>query len=322
MKTVLTDNSLCAYPLRDDADPNLIFEYIRALKSSGVRYVELDFRTLMKLRRLPEGVGYIFRVVDPMFMQLTELYDFKYIVITYKDLGKKIRTNIPIMFEAPYVKRSLSVIPDLVRGSVDGELGALRIRWAFEYEKKPDRIFEVYKNIIRGYGPYPVDICPLNTYKTSLDTALKFTATGVDSLTLTAGLPSKYCSLEEYFFALMTIFDSMPPELDIQSLGRVSVYRSRIFQTGTQALPKLLDTLDRDIRCLKNADTGDQVHMRVGLKDTEYLNHAFVSALEKLADEQDIPDDLFEDITQAIRHFDRGVYNEDLLHRKRSGLLN
>ena len=321
MKTVLTDNSLCAYPLRDDADPELIFNYIRALKSAGVRYVELDFRTLMKLRRLPEGVDYIFRMVDPMFLALADIYDFRYIVITYKDLGKKIKTHIPIMFESPYVKGSVSVVPDLVKGCVDGELGAFRVRWGFEYET-PDGIFDVYRELAKGYRPYPIDICPLNKYRTSLDTALKFTAAGVDSLTLTAGLPAKYCSLEEYIFALMTIFDSLPPELDIQSLGRVSVYRSRIFQTGEQALPKLLDTLDRDIRCLRNVETGEAVPMRVSLKDTEYLNHTFVTALEKMAGEEDIPDDIFKQLTDAVRYFDRGVYNEDLLHRKRSGLLN
>ena len=321
MKTVLTDNSLCAYPLRDDAEPDLIFNYIRALKGAGVTYVELDFRTLMKLRRLPDGIGYIFRMVDPMFLSLADLYDFRYIVITYKDLGKRINTNIPIMFESPYVKGSINVIPDLVRGCVDGELGALRVRWGFEYGELKG-IMDIHKELAKGYRPYPIDICPLNKYRTALDTALKFTASGVDSLTLTAGLPSKYCSLEEYIFALMTVFDSLPSEFDIHSLGRVSVYRSRIFQTGGQALPALLDTLDHDIRCLRNADTGDAVPMRMSLKDSEYLNRAFVSALEKMADEQDIPADIFMDLKQAIKYYDRGIYNEDLLRRKRSGLLN
>lgn len=321
MKTVLIDNSLCAYPLYDNADPDLIFNYIRALKDTGVKYVELDFRTLMKLRRLPDGIGYIFRMVDPMFMQLADFFDFKYIVITYNDLKKKIKTNIPIMFEAPYAEGSVGRLPDLVRSRIDGEIGAFRVRSGFEYDK-PGGVFDVYREISQGLRPFPIDICPLNTYRTSLDTALKFTAASVDSLTLTAGLPTKYCSLEEYLFALMTVFDSLPPELDIQSLGRVSVYRSRIFQTGEQALPKLLDTLDRDIRCLKNVDTGDVVTMRVSLRDTEYLNHMFMSALEKMADEQDIPDDLFKDLTQAIKHFDRGVFNDELLRRKRTGLLN
>lgn len=321
MKTVITDNSLCAYPLRDDADPDLIFNYIRALKDAGVRYIELDFRTLMKLRRLPEGVGYIFRMVDPMFLSLSEVYDFKYIVITYKDLGKRIKTDIPVMFEAPYVKGSVKVIPDLVKGCVDGELGAVRVRWGFEYET-PDGIFDIHKELSKGFRPYPIDICPLAKYKTALDTALKFTAANVDSITLTAGNPAKYCSLEEYFFALMTIFDNLPPELDIQSLGRVSVYRNRIFQSDGHALMWLMDVLDRDIRCLKNVESGEHVPLRISLKDSEYLNHRFVTALEKMANEQDIPSAVMEDLAQAIKHFDRGVYNDDLLHRKRSGLLN
>lgn len=321
MKTVLIDNSLCAYPLCDNADPDLIFNYICALRSTGVKYVELDFRTLMKLRRLPEGVGYIFRMVDPMFLQLADFFDFKYIVITYADLKKKIKTKVPIMFEMPYIKEHTDRIPELVKSQVDGELAAFRVRAGFEY-KKPSDVFGIYKELCSGYRPFPIDICPLNTFRTSLDIALKFTAANVDSLTLTAGLPTRYCSLEEYLFALMTVFDSLPRDFDIQSLGRVSVYRSRIFQTGEQALPRLLDTLDRDIRCLKNVDTGDVVGMRVSLRDTEYLNHAFVSVLEKMADEEDIPDDLFNDITQAIKHYDRGIFNDELMHRKHTGLLN
>lgn len=321
MKTVITDNSLCAYPIRDDAEPELIFNYIRALKDSGVSYVELDFRALMKLRKLPEGVGYIFRMVDPMFLPLADLYDFKYIVITYKDLGKKIQTDVPIMFESPYVKGSVAVIPDLVKGCVDGEIGIFRVRWAFEYEK-PETFTEIFKELARGYRPYPIDICPLNNYRTSVDTALKFTAANVDSLTMTAGLPSKYCSLEEYCFALMTIFDSLPNGFDVHSLGRVSVYRSRIFQTGEQALPKLLDMLSNDLRCLKNVESGENVPLRVLLKDSEYLERNFSSAIEKMADEQDIPYEIASALSNVVRNCDIGVFNDELLRRKRSGLPN
>lgn len=321
MKTVLIDNSLCAYPLCDNADPDLIYNYIRALKDSGVRFVELDFRTLMKLRRLPEGVEYIFRMVDPMFLQLADFFEFKYIVITYNDLRKRVKTKVPIMFELPYVSGAMERVAGFVSRHTDGELAAFRVRSAFDY-KKPGEIAGIYREICSSFMPYPVDICPLNMSGTALDAALKFTAAKADSITLTAGLPTKYCSLEEYVFSLMTLFDSLPPELDIQSLGRVSVYRSRIFQTGEQALPKLLEILDHDIRCLRNADTGESVSMRVGLKDTEYLNHTFVSAIEKMADMEDIPDELYEDITGALRHFDPGIFNEDILYKKRSGLLN
>lgn len=321
MKTVLADNSLCAYPLRDDADPELIYSYILALKSAGVKYVELDFRTLMKVRRLPENMRYIFRMVDPMFLPLAEHFDFSYIVITYSDLKKNIKTNIPIMAEVPYIEDGMERLPRLAQSSVEGKLAAFRVRCGFEYGA-PRKIFEIYRGLCRSLAPYPIDICPLNNYRTALDTALKFTAANADSLTLTAGLPLRYCSLEEYLFSFMTMFNGVPSEYDIHSLGKVSVYRSRIFLNGEPALPKLLDTLESDIHLLKNVDSGGRVGMRVSLKDTEYLNRAFVSALEKMALEENIPSDLFEDISDAIKHYDRGLYNDELLRKKRRGLLN
>ena len=73
MKTVIADNSLCANAIFDNAKREDIYNYIEMLAAAGVKYVELDFRTVMKMRELPRGVGYIFRLVDPMFMRLTEV---------------------------------------------------------------------------------------------------------------------------------------------------------------------------------------------------------------------------------------------------------
>ncbi len=321
MKTVLVDNSLCAYPLTDNADPDLIFNYIIALRDAGVKYIELDFRTLVKLHRLPEGVFYIFRMVDPMFLRLTEYFDFKYVLLTYTDISKRIKTDIPILFEAPYIEKHMGKALRLVRGRVNGEIAAFRVRSEFEF-MTPFEMARLYNDLRVELAPMPIDVCPLNTCKTALDTALKLTAVNVDSLTLTSGLPLRYCSLEEYLLAMLTMFDSLPSECSIQSLGRLSVYRSRIFQTGEQALPKLLNTLDHDIRCLTNADTGQRVNMRVSLKDTEYLNRNFVSALEKMAADENIPADVFENINDAIKQYDGGVFNGDILHGKHKGLIN
>lgn len=321
MRTVLMDNSLCAYPLRDDVDPDLIFNYITALKDAGVKYVEMDFRSLMKLRSLPEGVKYVFRMVDPMFLRLTGFFDFSYIVLTYTDLKRRIKTDVPVMFEAPFIRGNMSNTARFVRGRIDGELTAFRVRSDFDLEEPLDMI-GLYREISSELLPLSVNICPLNGSKTALDAALKFTAAAADSLTLTAGLPVRYCSLEDYMLSLLAMFDGLPDDLSIHSLGRVSVYRSCIFQTGEQALPKLLDILDHDIRTLVNADTGDKVKMRVSLKDTEYLNRRFVSAIEKMALDESIPEGVFENISKAVKHFDSGVYNDALLNRKHKGLLN
>lgn len=320
MKTVLIDNSLCAYPLCDNADPDLIYNYIVALKDAGVKFIELDFRSLMKLKALPEGVKYIFRMVDPMFMRLTGFFDFSYIILTYTDLKHRIKTDVPVMFEAPLIRGNMSKAARFVRGRIDGELTAFRVRSDFELAE-PFETVKLYRELGTELTPLSVDICPLNGSKTALDAALKFTAANADSITLTAGLPTRYCSLEEYIFAMMSVFDGLPDEISINSLGKVSVYRSVIFQTGEQALPKLLDLLDHDIRTLKNADTGDRVRMRVSLKDTEYLNRRFVSSLERMAMDENIPENVFRNIEKAVKHFDSGVYNNELLQLKRRGLL-
>lgn len=321
MKTTLTDNSLCVYPLRDNAEPELISRYIGELRDTGVDYIELDFRTLIKLKKLPQGVKYIFRMVDPMFLPMTEFYDFSYIVLTYSDLKKKITTDVPVLFEMPYLKYSFGKVLRYAEGRVNGNLSALRVRSSFEY-CEPSEMIRIYNNICAAAAPLPVDICPLNEFKTALDAALKFTAADVSSLTLAAGLPIKYCSLEEYIFSLMSVFDGLPPRVNINSLGGVSVFRGRIFQTGTPALPALLTIMDHDIRCMKNADTGEGVNMRVKLKNTEFLNSGFISALEKMADYENIPDDIFENISEAIKHYDGSVFNEELLRKKHKGLLN
>lgn len=321
MRTTLTDNSLCVYPLRDNAEPELIYRYIGELRDTGVDYIELDFRTLIKLKKLPRGVKYIFRMVDPMFLPMTEFYDFNYIVLTYSDLKEKIRTSVPVMFEIPYLKNSIGRAVKFAKGRVDGEVSALRIRSSFEYSE-PVEIARSYKMISSAAAPLPVEICPLNEYKTALDAALKFTAADASGITLAAGLPVKYCSLEEYVFSLMSVFDGLPPKVNINSLGGVSVFRGRIFQTGTPALPALLNIMDHDIRCLKNADTGDGVDMHVKLKNTEFLDLGFTSALERMADYENIPDDVFEGISDAIKRYDGSLYNEELLHKKRKGLLN
>ena len=47
MKAVLIDRSLCSTRLREDVRPEHIYGYIKALADAGVKYVELDFHSLM-----------------------------------------------------------------------------------------------------------------------------------------------------------------------------------------------------------------------------------------------------------------------------------
>lgn len=321
MKTVLTDNSLCAYTMFDDASPEYIYKYIQSLANAGVRYVELDFRTLMKLRELPKGIGCIFRLVDPMFLRLAELFDFDYILVTFADVRRRIKTSVPIMLELPVIERYSRRVLQYAEQTMDGRVTAVRIRGSHPLMTAEEA--RTYVNGLKNEFPVPLDFCPMNDNRTALDSAMKFTAAGADSVTLTMGLTERYCSLEEYFFTLMSVYDTLPAELRISPLCSATVYHRYLFRNRNgDGIMRYMDILDHDIHFLQNADTGERVRMRMSLRDTEYLHKTFVTALEKMARDEEIPGDVFEDLNNAIRHYDTDFYNSELFGRKRRGLLN
>lgn len=321
MKTVLTDNSLCAYTLFDDVSPDFIYKYIQSLGEAGIKYVELDFRTLMKLRELPEGMGYIFRLVDPMFLRLTELFDFDYILVTFADVQKKIKTSVPMMLELPVIDNYSRKILQYAENSMDGRITAVRIRGSYPLMSSEEARTRVER--LKNEFPVPLDFCPMNDYKTALDSAVKFTLAGADSVTVTMGVTERYCSLEDYFFTLMSGYDILPTNLKLSPLCTATVYHRNLFRNRNgDGITRYMDILDHDIHFLQNADTGERVRMRMSLKDTEYLHRTFVSALEKMARNEEIPEDIFENINDAIRHYDTEFYSPELFGRKRKGLLN
>lgn len=320
MKTVLIDNSLCSYSLRDDVDPANILAYIRALAEAGVGFVEIDFRAAMRLDHLPEGIGYIFRMVDPMFIKLTEIFDFNYVLLTLADLNKDFSVSTPIMLELPLSSSVSSLSVECIQRFLGREISYLRLRGNFPLEGY-DKFSEWAVALRRGFFP-SVDICPLNERKTALDTALKFTYGNAESLTLTMGLPKKYCSLEEYCFTLLSMYGTLPDDIRLPALCRAGVYQQLIFKNSEGAISYLSELLDRDIHCLYNADTGERVHVAARLKDSEYIRQTYQSALERMAVSEGMPREFYENVSKAIKHFDYGIFNEELLNKKYKGLPN
>lgn len=321
MKTVLTDNSLCTYTLRDDAPPEYIYKYIKSLADAGVRYVEIDFRTIMKLRDLPKGIGYVFRLVDPMFLSVAELFEFDYILLTFADIRRNIKTKVPIMLELPVLDNLSGQVLRYAASEVDGSITAVRIRGNHPLMEHGEA--SRYVTRLKNEFPVPLDFCPMNDMRTALDSAMRFTFAGADSLTLTMGISDRFCSLEEYFFTLMSVYDILPKELSLSPLCAATVYHGNIFRNGRgDGITRYMDILDHDIHFLQNADTGERVKMRMSLKDTQYIHKTFVTALERMARSEEIPDDVFDSISEALRHYDTDFYSPGLMNKKRRGLLN
>lgn len=320
----MIDNSLCVYTLKDNISGGIICDYIEALRDAGVRYVELDFRAVMKMDAcLPDGIGYIFRLMDPMFADIAKELKFNYLLITASDLEKGIQSNIPVMLECRADNGvAAGRIKRVAERMIDGEITAVRLRQSFPMLSVQDSYN--WRIAARNAIMLPIDICPMNECRTALDTALKFTKENVDSLTLTMGSPERYCSMEEYIITLMTVFDALPPEYDLNALCRASVYQNAIFRNGNMVgITRLLNILDRDFQFLVNADTGKKVNLKAVLRKRNNMRKQYITALESLARRDNWQPEDYKMITDTLKRLGDRFYSPDLLNiGKHTGFRN
>lgn len=321
MKTVITDNSLCTNTLFDNAKSEDIYNYIEMLAAAGVKYVELDFRTVMKLRELPKGVGYIFRLVDPMFLRLTEVFDFDYVLITFPDLKKKISTDVPLMLELPVMDSLPGRAVRFAQAQVDGEIALVRLCGSYEMFTPAEASAYVLR--MKNDVTVPVDFCPMNGKKTALDCAVRFAFASADSLTLSMGSNGRFASFEDFVFTLMSVYDTIPSELNAGAMCRASVYNKYIFKNSRKdSVLQLMEILDNDIRMLTNGDTGERVKTRVRLKDAQFMRQSYITAVEKMMKNEDLPEDIFNELIKAVKSTGARVFKDDILAERRKGLLN
>ncbi len=322
MKTVITDNSLCTLPISETAKPEHIYKYIEALAETGVKYVELDFRTVMKMNELPEGISYIFRLGNPMFSELTEVFDFSYVLVTINDFKERIKVrNTPVIMEFPAVNKVSRQMVALAQQQIPSRIEMVRLRGSFQYMSQSDAVQYIFgaKNAV----PMPIDICPMNKAKTALDCALKFSRTNVDSLTMCMGLSQNYASIEEFLFTLMSVHETLLKEFNMAALCKAAVYHQLVFgQHSTDSISYIMHLLDNDIMGLRNVDTGKRVRMRVQLKDKMMLQKHFVSALENFINNEEIPEDFAYDIYEAIKRYDTSLYNTDISYNYTKDIMN
>lgn len=321
LKTVLVDNSLCVSTLRENASAEDISGYLTALGKAGIRYAELDFRTLMKLRELPKGIGYIFRAVDPTFMSITEAFSFDYVVMTFADLKKDIKTKLPVMLEMPFVENTYKGVLRYAQAQTNGMVTAIRFcdDFGFMDNEQARRFVSRVKNTLL----LPVDFCPRNIRKTALDAAVKLSMAGADSLTQTMPATNLFSSLEEYAVSLLSIYDTIPRGFDFfEFFGAVFYYRKIFKNSDVADIMKLFDRLAWDIRMMKNADTGEKTRFNIALKNTGFLKKKLLSSLEKKLLDEDLDGGEYETLLDAVRHFDTGIASQEALYGDYKGLLN
>lgn len=294
MKTVLIDNSLCALTINDDVEPSDIARYIHALAQTGVKYVEIDFRALMKLRYLPEGMGYIFRPVDPMFMRFTEVFRFDYIVLSaadimkYKNVGGKVMLSLPL--PPNYMNKSPRELIWCADEVLDGQVSELRIRGNFPLLSRIEA--EGYINYLKSRISVPLDICPLNNCRTALNTAIAYLNCQTDSITVTMGSSERYCSLEELMITFLTMYGGLPKGLEMSGLCAAAALHARVFKNSmVNSIPDLVKVFEDDLCSLQNADTGERISARaVGSRERRF-SQSFADILKGIHCDWNIRDD-------------------------------
>ncbi len=322
MKTVIIDNSLCTLPIDERAKPQHIYRYIQALAAAGVKYIELDFRTVMKMQELPDGIGYIFRLGDPMFGELTQAFDFNYVLVTMQDLKEHVNVGkTPAIIEFPAIHGLSRQLIRLAQGQISSPISMTRLRGSYpllSMDEVGEMVWRAKNNVT-----IPMDLCPMNARKTALDTAIKASRAGVDSLTLCMGRSKNYASLEDYLFTLMSVHDVLPKEFDLASMCRAEMLHHVVFGSRSlDCITEIMHIIDYDIANLTNADTGEHVKLHISLKDKMMLRHTYVTALQRFAEEEDIPEDLMADMTDAINHFDFHQFDQEIMYDNKPKLLN
>lgn len=321
MKTVIIDNSLCALPIDEAARPDHIYKYIKSLGEAGVKYVQMDFRTIMRMEELPDGVGYIFSSVDPTFARLSEAFDFDYTLVSFNALQSGMSVGTPAIIQLPANVTLSRRLIRLAEGLIRGRAGAVRLMGDFPM-MTPDETRDMV-NRLKNAVTVPIDICPTNGGKTALDTALKMSAAGADCVTMTMGVSGRYASFEEYLFSLMAVFGALPDNYSMAALCKAAIYHKLVFVgEKSDSITQIMRLLDYDINHLCNADTGDRVKLRITMRENQLLNSAFVSSVERMLDGEDIPDDIKREIEDAVKYFDKGLYNENIFRENngRKGL--
>lgn len=285
MKTLLIDNSLCSLPLRDDADPDLIYHYICALADAGVQAVELDFRALMKINRYPKNMKYIFRLVDPVFLSITDHFEFDYVAVSYSDLRKcEFKNNTPIMLSLPVIEESMSVPPSgffrYVSNLTNGKISLINFYGSYPILSREE--IKDYFEELRRSTFIPFNLTPMNDYRSAVSNAINFTICGADAVTVTTGSSARYCSLEDYFSYFTSIMHTLPKGLNFPAAAAALKLNGEIFKTGfSRELDRLIKEMRDDFIFLSSGETGERI-----------LQGNAARMMSAADDEPDEPDDL------------------------------
>lgn len=322
MKTTFIDNSLFTIAVNSDIPEEYIYNYIEALAAAGIKYIELDYRMVLKMNKLPSGIGYIFRLCDPIYLDLVKAFDFNYVLVTMPNLANPLDVgNTPVIVEFPPLSCPSRHLINLAQARVSGPVSMARLCGNFPFMSED----EARKAVIKARGEFfvPVDYCPINGKKNALDTALKLACANADSITVSAGNGTHFVGIQDYIFSSMTVYSTVPKGISLPALFKAEVLAALIFGVPESgSLMDIIHRVDNEISNLINVDTGEKVKLNISLREKRFLKREYITALQHFIKDMDIPDEVAAELNLAIEHYSMSLYDTSYFDDDEPKLLN
>jgi hypothetical protein len=212
MKPVLIDRSLVGMNFFDTlsgnelTDKTATFMYVCSLLEAGASYVELDFKSLMRLPKPSGSENYIYRISAPEEFVVANALKFEYAVLPLEFVHILPRLELPLILEVDVgdATDALNVFKllHMISEKIDfTRFQMLRIVGVFDSDTLPTLIATYRRRTI-----IPLDICPVNTHLSALDSAITAYRSGFDAITVCYGDGSVYASLEETLIMLGAMY--------------------------------------------------------------------------------------------------------------------
>ncbi len=286
---IVTDNSLCNIDFSPRVKENNIHEYIVSLFESGIDLVEIDFKTYNYFKDINTSKRFIMRVDAPGDLLYAQLKEFYYIAIPYSMLYlaeklKKSKYLVEVDGDKYNTDELLKICGEI---SEKNFAGAIRISKNFDSDTE-----ELSDFVDRYYDEFtlPLDICPLNSRLTGLDTAYKAFSKGVNMLTM--GFAAS-CFYTPYELFVMYFPDSFRIHPQITLIPYLLICAARYnlvtdeFNKGLYNIVNVLDTYKKPVINADSAVYDEQRYKRnTGRKDENY--DVFSAAQNAFFNESDL----------------------------------
>ncbi len=327
MKTVICDNSLSTQKINYGIPSELIYKYITALGELGVSYVEIDHEVALKMHELPDNVKYIYRVSDPVYSAVMDMYDFDYVLLTPDTLDPRHRPSCPVIFELESYGASEKATLNLANSVLDRKISLVQFNTCFglrcnlagkEMDMMDQRDVTTFVRTLKNAITVPISLCPHDNTKNALDFCIKAIKARADMITMGLGACEEYAALDEYLFRKMV--SEHDDRAVMEKICKAAFYHKIIFNSPKDLFMSILKQIDVDILQLRNVDTGEHIGSGISLNESATLGYIHRSVLERFIEEEGISEDFADDIKAAIDKYDIALH--DAQRHVKKGILN